>query len=228
MRYVSLGLSGLLAGCAGAPRRIPAAVPVVSAAATPAAPGATAATGPSVSTPPPVAPRAAAEYAHALQSMKAGRGADAQLEFQQLALHYPDYSGPELNLGLLYLQSSRLEAAKAAFEAALARNPGNAIAGNELGIVDRELGKFAAAAAAYRDAIAARPNYAAAHLNLGILYDLYLDEPQKALDEYLRYIAIAGDDKQVAGWVVELRKRIGAPAPAPSTAPAPAAAPVGH
>jgi hypothetical protein len=48
---------------------------------------------------------------------------------------------------------------------------------------------------------------------LGVLYDLYLGEPQKALDQYQHYIQLAGDNKQVAGWMVELKKRVGAPAP---------------
>jgi hypothetical protein len=56
---------------------------------------------------------------------------------------------------------------------------------------------------------------------LGILYDLYLDQPQQALEQYERYIALAGENKQVAGWVVELRKRVVPPA-APATKKEPA------
>ena len=145
--------------------------------------------------------------------MKSGRNTDAELEFQQLAVSYPQLAGPQLNLGLLYLRDSRLTEAEAAFKAALERSPTNPVAGNELGIVERKLGKFAEAEAAYQRTIAAEPNYAPAHLNLGVLYDLYLAQPQKALEEFERYIAIAGENKQVAGWLVELRKRVGAPAP---------------
>jgi tetratricopeptide (TPR) repeat protein len=123
-------------------------------------------------------------------------------------------------LGLLYLQGSRLPEAETAFKAALERNPGSAVAGNELGIVERKLGKFAEAEAAYRRTIAAEPNYAPAYLNLGVLYDLYLAEPQKALEQFEHYIQLAGENKQVAGWVVELRKRVGAPAPATKKEPA--------
>ena len=47
-----------------------------------------------------------------------------------------------------------------------------------------------------------------------MLYDLYLAEPQKALEQFEAYLSIAGENKQVAGWVVELRKRVGAAAPA--------------
>lgn len=141
--------------------------------------------------------------------MKAGKGLDAELEFKQLAVAYPDYSGPQLNLGLLYLHDSRLPEAETAFKAVLAHNPANAVAGNELGIVERRLGKFSDAEAAYLGVIDAEPDYAAAHLNLGVLYDLYLGQPQKALEQFERYVAIAGETKQIAGWLAELRKRVG-------------------
>jgi len=161
----------------------------------------------------PVPPQAAAAYADALRLMRAGRSGDAELSFKQLAMTYPQFAGPEVNLGLLYLQGSHLTEAEGAFKAALERNPGSAVAGNELGIVERRLGKFTEAEAAYQRTIAAEPDYAPTYLNLGVLYDLYLGEPQKALDQYQHYIQLAGDNKQVAGWMVELKKRVGAPAP---------------
>jgi tetratricopeptide (TPR) repeat protein len=168
----------------------------------------------------PIPPRAAQQYSQALQMMKSNRLTDAELEFKQLSVAYPQFSGPQLNLGLLYLHDSRLPEAEAAFKAALQTSPANPIAGDELGIVERKLGKFAEAEAAYLHAIAAEPNYAPAHLNLGVLYDLYLAEPQKALEQFERYIEIAGENKQIAGWVIELRKRVGAPAPAAKKEPA--------
>ena len=151
--------------------------------------------------------------------MKANRNTDAELEFKQLALAYPEFAGPEVNLGLLYLRTSRYPDAEAAFNAALARNPNSAIASDELGIVERKLGKFAEAEAAYQHTIAVEPNYAPAYLNLGVLYDLYLAQPQKALEQFEHYLTLAGENKQVAGWVIELRKRVGAPA-GPGSAPA--------
>ncbi|HSY95819.1 MAG TPA: tetratricopeptide repeat protein, partial [Steroidobacteraceae bacterium] len=174
----------------------------------------------SLVTAPVVPERAVQQYAQALQLMKSGRNTDAELEFKELVVEYPQLSGPQLNLGLLYLRDSRLPEAEATFKAALEHEPANAVAGNELGIVERKLGKFAEAEAAYQRTIAAEPNYAPAHLNLGVLYDLYLAQPQKALDQFERYLEIAGDNKQVAGWVVELRKRVGAPAPAAKKEPA--------
>jgi tetratricopeptide (TPR) repeat protein len=201
-RFVSLTALVLLAGCHSAPPK-----PAAPKPAAPAAPQA------------PVPERAAQQYAQALAMMKSGRNTDAELEFKQLALAYPEFAGPDVNLGLLYLRASRYADAEGALKAALARNPNNAVASDELGIAERKLGKFAEAEAAYQHAIAVEPNYAPAYLNLGVLYDLYLAEPQKALEQFEHYLTLAGDNKQVAGWVVELKKRVGAPAPAAAPAP---------
>src|SRR5579863_3972313 len=230
-RFVSLGVIALLAGCHStpalpprastgtAPASMPAgASPANSPVGAAAAPGGTAAANAPAADATPIPPRAAQQYSQALQMMKSNRLTDAELELKQLSAAYPQFAGPQLNLGLLYLHASRLPEAEAAFKAALQTSPANAIADDELGIVERKLGKFADAEASYLRAIAAEPNYAPAHLNLGVLYDLYLAQPQKALDEFERYIEIAGENKQVAGWVVELRKRVGAPAP-PAPAP---------
>jgi tetratricopeptide (TPR) repeat protein len=120
----------------------------------------------------------------------------------------------------LYSRTSRYGDAEAAFNAALKRNPDNAVANDELGIVERKLGKFAQAEAAYQRTIAIEPSYAPAYFNLGVLYDLYLDEPKKALEQFEHYLTLAGDNKQVAGWVIELRKRVGVPASAAKKEPA--------
>jgi tetratricopeptide (TPR) repeat protein len=228
-RYVSLGVLALLAGCQSTPvqpSRAGIAAPGVATPGAPAAPGGAAT--PNATTPggvaaadsTPVPARAAQQYSQALQMVKSNRRTDAELEFKQLNAAYPQFAGPQLNLGLLYLHDSRLPEAEAAFKAALQITPANPIASDELGIVERKLGKFADAEAAYLRAIGAEPNYAQAHLNLGVLYDLYLQQPQKALEQFERYIEIAGENKQVAGWVIELRKRVGAPAPAAKKEPA--------
>jgi tetratricopeptide (TPR) repeat protein len=222
-QFVSLAVLALLSGCQSTPVQtarapaVPAAAPSAPqpSAATPTAappPGTAPASAATATADAPIPPRAAQQYSQALQLMKSGRNTDAELEFKQLIVAYPQFAGPQLNLGLLYLRDSRLPEAEAAFKAALQVTPSNPVAGDELGIVERKLGKFSEAEAAYLRAINAEPNYAPAHLNLGVLYDLYLAEPQKALEQFERYIEIAGENKQVAGWVIELRKRVGAPA----------------
>jgi len=215
-RFVSSGVLALLAGCHSTPVQPPRAPVAVEPPSTPQTAGGAAGTTTPIAAAAdtPIPPRAAQQYSQALQMMKSNRLTDAELEIKQLTVAYPQFAGPQLNLGLLYLQASRLSDAETAFKAALQMSPANPIAGDELGIVERKLGKFSEAEAAYLQAIAAEPNYAPAHLNLGVLYDLYLAEPQKALEQFERYIEIAGENKQVSGWVIELRKRVGAPAPA--------------
>ena len=205
--FASLSSCLLVAACGSTPRVLPPAFAreeVADASAGARAPGAASV----------VPERAAQQFAAAVKLMKSGGTAEAELEFQQLAMAYPQLSGPEVNLGMIYLQTSRLTDAEAAFQSALVRNPASTAAGNELGIVERKLGKFLEAEAAYQRTIAADPNYAPAYLNLGVLYDLYLAEPQKALEQFEHYLQLVGDNKQVAGWLVELRKRVGAAAPA--------------
>jgi tetratricopeptide (TPR) repeat protein len=244
-RFVSPGLLVLLTACQSAqpsgaqasgagtgPTAVATQAPAPAAAATqtPAPAGQHPGSVPAaaVSADVPVPPRAAAQYADALALMKSGKTVDAELALKQLNASYPEYSGPEVNLGLIYLQAARLPEAEAAFKDAIVRNPASATAGNELGIVERRLGKFSEAEASYQRTLAAQPDYAPAILNLGVLYDLYLSQPQKALEQFERYLQLTGENKQVSGWVVELRKRVGAagtpggghpPAGAPGAAP---------
>ena len=224
-RFVNLSALVLLAACQSTPRaEAPGAAPSESTAAdshpaggaagSGAAPAAAAPNAPGApANDAPIPERAAQQYGDALKLMRGGRSGDAELEFKQLAVAYPQFAGPEANLGLIYLQSSRLTDAEAAFKAALDRNSANAMAANELGIVERKMGKFTEAESAYQRSIASAPDYAPAYLNLGVLYDLYLSQPQKALDQFEHYLQLAGENKQVSGWVVELRKRVGAGAP---------------
>jgi len=221
-RFVSLCALTLLAACQSAPPRATSAHAQGQHAAVAESGVAAGAPAPDTA---PIPERAAQQYAQALELMKSGRNTDAELEFQQLVASYPQLTGPQLNLGLLYLRDSHLPEAETAFKTALEHSPNNVVAGNELGIVERKLGKFTEAEAAYQRTIAADPNYAPAHLNLGVLYDLYLAQPQKALEEFERYVEIAGENKQVTGWLAELRKRTGAPARAPASTSDPATAP---
>jgi tetratricopeptide (TPR) repeat protein len=90
---------------------------------------------------------------------------------------------------------------------------------NQLGIVYRKLGRFKEADAAYSEALRIDPGYALAHLNLGVLCDMYLQQPQRALAEFERYLQLVPNpDARVSGWVKELKARVGVKAPAASSA----------
>ncbi len=79
---------------------------------------------------------------------------------------------------------------------------------NDLGIAWRLAGEFEKARSAYERAIAIDPGHVAAHLNLGILHDLYLRDPQRAVELYDRAQALMqGPDATVAKWITDLRNR---------------------
>ena len=160
---------------------------------------------------PVLPPEAVQQFDRAVASMTAGDLAQAEQGFRALATAYPTYSGPWLNLGILHAKAGKLDEAEKALREAVARNGNNAAAFNQLGIVYRKLGRFKEADEAYTRALQIDPNYALAHLNLGVLCDLYLQEPQRALQAYERYLSLASEpDAKVSGWVSELKKRIGA------------------
>jgi tetratricopeptide (TPR) repeat protein len=161
--------------------------------------------------PNPVPPEAQQQFDKALASLKAGDVASATQQLQKLANAYPTFTGPLINLGLIELKASRYEPAAAYFKQALQRDPKSATANNYLGVCYRYLGKFKEAEAAYQQALASDDSYAVAHLNLGVLYDLYLQKPELALPEYVRYQALLpAPDAKVAGWIKEISARLNA------------------
>jgi tetratricopeptide (TPR) repeat protein len=157
--------------------------------------------------------------------MRAGKSTDAELEFQQVAVAYPQFAAPDINLGILYRKTDRLEQSEKALRAAVEREPANALAWSELGVTLRLRGQFRDAADAYHRAIAADAEFAPAYRNLGVLLDLYMGDPAEALSAFERYKELSGEDKPVSGWIAELRQRVGKPATAPANPAAPAAEP---
>jgi len=92
-------------------------------------------------------------------------------------------------LGLLALQTNRIERGVALISEAIAIDSNKALAHNNLGIGFRELKRHAEALASYDRAITLRPDYAEAYYNRGlVLQDL--QRPEEALASYDRAIAL--------------------------------------
>lgn len=159
---------------------------------------------------PALPPEAVQLFDKAVVHMSAGDTAAAEQGFKSLASAYPTFAGPWINLGILQAKSGHLDEAEKSLKSAIERNANSATAYNQLGIVYRKLGRFKEADDAYQHAIEADPNYANAYLNLGVLCDLYLQQPQRALEAYEHYLSLAATpDKKVSTWVSELKKRAG-------------------
>jgi len=169
----------------------------------------------------PVIPaRATAQFTQAMTLLNSGRAADAELELKTMILAYPEYPAPHVNLGLLYVRANKYADAEQEFQAALKASPQDARALSGLGLAYRHTGKFAEAEKAYSAALAADPSSAGATRNLAVLYDLYLQMPEKALPLYEKYQQLSGGgDKQVAEWIKDASRRAGV-APRPTDKPA--------
>ena len=222
----ALGCLLLLAACSSAPERPappegaqPVPAPVASAKAAGAVPAPGQPGAPPAAPPPPPPPRAVADFDRAVGMMRAGNTTEAELEFQQIAISYPQFAGADINLGILYRKTSRLEQSEQALRAAVERDGASAVAWNELGVTLRMRGEFHDAADAYQHAIAADAGFAPAYRNLGVLLDLYMGDAPGALAALEHYKELTGEDKPVTGWIAELRQRTGKKAPQPAAAP---------
>jgi Flp pilus assembly protein TadD len=147
-------------------------------------------------------------FEQATAAMAAGDFVDAELRFKEFLLQYPDYPGAYVNLAIIHANSNDDASTRAAIEAALALDARHPAALNQLGMLLRRNGKFIEAEAAYLKAVTVSPDYALAHYNLGVLNELYLQRLAVALQHFETYQALVGEDKQVARWIKDLKRRV--------------------
>ena len=192
----------LLAGCQSAPQ--PAPAPQVESS-----PAAAAVDAQTVAPPPQPIDYNQQFYEQALAALKAGDSEAALALLTTLSEDAPDKPRLFTNLGLAYFQQQQPELAEQAFLQAIERDPDDAVAHNHLGILQRRQGRFQEALAQYQRAIEIDYSYASAHLNLGILFDLYLQDLEKALQQYQTYRSLtAGENDGVDGWIVDIERRL--------------------
>src|SRR5262249_46061193 len=92
----------------------------------PAEAGAPAAAQPAVEAA-PLPPEAVQRFDRAV-GMMASNATQAEREFASLSDAYPQYSGAQVNLGILQAKAGRLDDAQKSLANAVQRNPGNAVA----------------------------------------------------------------------------------------------------
>jgi len=227
---VAIALSGCgtvdIGGLLGGGGTAAATTSQATGGAAPAAAATTATRTPA--TPPTAAERRA--YEAAVAALAAGRDAEAERAFTDLAARRPDLPGPQANLAVLHERQGRTAEAVTAWEHAVALRGDDCTYTNALGVAFRRAGRLDDARSAYDRALANDPGCAPAARNLAILDDVYLDHPADALPNYRRYQALAPDDAQVGKWIADVERRIGkaarpaSPPAAASTAPDGAAA----
>jgi len=152
----------------------------------------------------------ASEFEMAVSFLQEDRFEEALALLRHITAEQPELAGPWINLGQVYVALEAPEEARQAFESAVAANPYNCTAYNELGLLSRYNGDFEAAERHYLNCLERVPGNDAAHLNLGILYELYLGRLTDALASYRQYQALqAEENRRVKGWVMDLERRLG-------------------
>ncbi len=149
----------------------------------------------------------AAELATLAARINAGEGAIAVDELQALAQRHPRSTSVWLDLGLALESAGNADAARAAWEQALALDPGHCGSRVALGLAARRAGDFETSEAHYLACLQADPGYAPALINLGVLYELYLQRLPQAVSMYGRYLE-THTDPEVAAWLDDLDKRM--------------------
>ena len=127
---------------------------------------------------------------------------------------FPNYAGVWTNLGLSQYHLESYDEAKASLSKATEINPQFCAAHKTMGLVLRELGDFKGAESSYITAIECAPADGNVRRNLGILYDLYLLDGRRALEQYQAakklYFA---KDKNLEIWITNLKSRFPDPEP---------------
>lgn len=132
----------------------------------------------------------------------------AEQQLTVLTQTYAHLSGPWVNLGIVYWRQNQLEKAEEAFKQALLVNELNNDAYVQYAFFLREQGRFAEAETIYQKALEVWPHNAAAHRNLGILYDLYMGKFDNAFQHYEMVLQLSAEpNKEVEGWVIDLKRR---------------------
>ena len=118
----------LLAGCASAPPPAPQPAPAEVVGPD----------GQPLPQAPVVPERAVQQFGQAVAMIEANRLTDAELELKQLALAYPEFAAPSINLGVMYQRAGKLPEAAEALQEAVKRDSGNALAQIEVGATRAE------------------------------------------------------------------------------------------
>jgi len=117
-------------------------------------------------------------------------------------------TAPYINLAMAYRHTGNEKLAEENLLKALAIDEAQPVANNELGIIYRKQGRFTDAKQVYINALSEYPDYLPVIKNLGILCDIYMQDPQCALEQFEKYQQFVPEDKTVKVWIADLKTRI--------------------
>jgi len=149
------------------------------------------------------------DFSSAITLMQQGDFAQAVVVLKSVIEREQRLPAPFVNIAISYNKLGDAKAAEENLISALKLDIGHPIANNELGLLYRKAGKFKAARIAYENAIKDNPEYLPVKRNLGVLCDLYMHDFECALTQFEDYLDLNPDDKTVAIWAVDVKRRLG-------------------
>lgn len=135
--------------------------------------------------------------------------AKAENIFRDFTKNYPDLSGAYGNLALIQFNQKKNDEALLLIDKAITLNSNNAQAYNLRAQLRLEAGEIHQAKEDYRKAISLKPDYAIAHYNLALLYDIYLQDIERAIQHYEKYLSLTDQpDERTREWVNHLKSML--------------------
>lgn len=147
-------------------------------------------------------------FKQALSLLNSEKLEAAKEKFLELNNDRPELAGPYANLAIIALKNNEPGRALELVNKALSKNPNLAQALNLLAYLEQVSGEIQKAEKHYKEAIKNKNNYAIAHYNLALLYDIYLQDIEKAIPHYEAYMKIINnDDKNTADWLEQIKRK---------------------
>ncbi|MGB2110134.1 MAG: tetratricopeptide repeat protein [Marinobacter vinifirmus] len=144
-------------------------------------------------------------------AMLAGCAANAPVSKQAEPepVRSPEQARELARQGMLAHQQGQTSVAIEALQKAVALDPTDAAAANNLALLLKQQNRFEEAAGVLRTAIQGSPDVADLHYNLAVISEIYLLDLSAALSHYQRYTELAAEeDKAVTGWMADLQRRL--------------------
>ncbi|MBU8897658.1 gliding motility protein [Corallococcus sp. H22C18031201] len=139
------------------------------------------------------------QHAVGLILQKEGDKEGAQLQFKRALESRADYVPSHVMLAQLALESEDYPGAEEHLRRVLQADGKNAAAHLDLGIALKGQGQFDKAMQEYDEAEKLDPNLAAIYLNRAVILHRVKDAPERAVELYKKYVAMAGGDVALSG-----------------------------
>ena len=147
------------------------------------------------------------DYKKALSLLNSDNLSAAKEILLQLNSDRPELAGPYANLAVIALKNNQPNEALTLVKTALTKNPKLPQALNLLAYLEQISGEILLAEKHYKEAIQYKDDYAIAHYNIALLYDVYLQDVDKAIPHYEKYMElIDNNDKNTADWLEQIKR----------------------